>query len=315
MTFTQNMFDAIKTSLSNKNNESSFKEIMKFEPGKTYLVRLVPNVLEPKNTIYHYYHHSWKSLATGQFVTTLCPSTYGESCPIDSYVLKTYNTGSAEDKSRLKEISRKENWMVNAYVISDPTNPENEGKVKVIRYGKELAKIINNAIDGDDADEFGPKIFDVAEGCTFKIKCESRSASFGGGNRMMTTYTSSKFTAPSKLEGMDQKKLDTIFNSIHDIGKFFKPKTSSELQRLLDQHYFCISDVDTSEDDSSDGVIQTKTNNTQNQVKEDVADVFAGIPEPSPIPENKSEPVISPTSSSSSEDDNDAKLKELLASL
>ena len=317
MTFTKNMFDAIKTSLNNKNSESSFKEIMKFEPGKTYMVRLIPNVMEPKNTIFHYYHHSWNSLSTGQFVTTLCPTTYGESCPIDSYVLKTYNTGSSEDKSKLKQISRKENWMVNAYVISDPTNPENEGKVKVIRYGKELAKIINNAIDGDDADEFGVKIFDLAEGCTFKIKCESRSANFGGGNRMLTTYVSSKFMSPSTLEGMDQKKLDEVYNGIHELNKFFKPKTQAELQRMLDQHYFCISDVveDTSTDTDEEEEIQTPTPSAKKEKDEALDSIFAGIKESSDMPEVKPSTQTAPTPSSVSEDDTDAKLKELLAGL
>jgi hypothetical protein len=315
MTFTKNMFDAIKTSLSNKNGESSFKEIMKFESGKTYLVRLVPNVIEPKNTIFHYYHHSWKSLSTGQFVTTLCPTTYGESCPIDSYVLKTYNTGSSEEKSKLKEVSRKENWMVNAYVISDPTNPENEGKVKVIRYGKELAKIINNAIDGDDADEFGVKIFDLSDGCTFKIKCESRSANFGGANRMLTTYVSSKFMSPSKLEGIDQKKLDEVYNNVHDLNKFFKPKTQAELQRMLDQHYFCVSDVveDTTDEDEVIEVRSTTPSPKEVEKNDALNSIFEGIKESSEIPESK--PTPPKTQASTDEDDTDAKLKELLAGL
>jgi len=313
MTFTKNMFDAIKTSLSNKNSESSFKEIMKFESGKTYLVRLVPNVTEPKNTIFHYYHHSWKSLANGQFVTTLCPTTYGESCPIDSYVLRTYNTGTSEEKSKLKEISRKENWMVNAYVISDPTNPENEGKVKVIRYGKELAKIINNAIDGDDADEFGVKIFDIADGCTFKIKCESRSANFGGANRMLTTYTSSKFMSPSKLDGIDQRKIDEIYNSVHDLNKFFKPKTQAELQRMLDQHYFCVSDLESATEEVDDEDEVSTPPIPQNNKKDEVLDsIFEGIKESSDLPEKKTE---SNSKVSVDEDDTDAKLKELLAGL
>lgn len=313
MTFTKNMFDAIKTSLNNKNGESSFKEIMKFESGKTYLVRLVPNVIEPKNTIFHYYHHSWKSISNGQFVTTLCPTTYGESCPIDSYVLKTYNTGTSEEKTKLKEISRKENWMVNAYVISDPTNPENEGKVKVIRYGKELAKIINNAIDGDDADEFGVKIFDLAEGCTFKIKCESRSANFGGSNRMLTTYTSSKFMSPSKLDGVDQRKIDEIYNNVHDLNKFFKPKTQAELQRMLDQHYFCISDVvEDTDTDEVDDVVETQVSKKESTKNEALDSIFQGIKESSEIPEKTPEVTKSTTVS---EDDTDAKLKELLAGL
>ena len=68
MTFTKNIFDEIKSSLASK-NDSSYKDIMKFEAGKTYLVRLVPNLQEPKKTIYAYKHHSWKSHSNGQFIS------------------------------------------------------------------------------------------------------------------------------------------------------------------------------------------------------------------------------------------------------
>jgi hypothetical protein len=301
MTFTKNMFAEIKSSLSNK-NDNSYKDIMKFEAGKTYLVRLVPNVNAPKSTIYHYYHHSWKSYSNGQFVTALCPTTYGESCPIDSYVLKTYNTGSEEDKRKLRDVSRKENWMVNAYVISDPTNPENEGKVKVIRYGKELAKIINSAIDGDDAAEFGSKIFDVSEGCTFRIKCESRTSNIGGSNRMMTTYTSSKFMSPSKLD-IDDKQLDGIFTSIHELEKFNKPKTSAELQRMLDEHFFCTRDVSSAEESVDEDTVPEPVKPVTKE-KSALDSIFEGVKE-----------ATSASATVKQEDDTDAKLKELLAGL
>jgi hypothetical protein len=38
MTFTKNMFNEIKASLSTK-KDNPYKEIMKFEPGKNYVVR------------------------------------------------------------------------------------------------------------------------------------------------------------------------------------------------------------------------------------------------------------------------------------
>lgn len=309
MTFTKNMFNEIKESLSTK-KESPFREIMKFEPGKTYVVRLVPNVTDPKSTMFHYYHHSWNSLCTGQFVTTLCPSTYGEQCPIDQYVLKTYNTGTAEEKANIKTISRKENWFVNAYVISDPTNPENEGKVKVIRYGKELAKIINSAIDGDDSDEFGVKIFDVAEGCSLKIKCESRAGM--AGSRAFVTYSASKFTSPSKLDGIDAKKVDTIYENVNELNKIIKPKTYAELQRMLDQHYFCVQDVASVEEEDED---TTPVQKPAASKKDDaLSSIFEGIKEST----STIEPAVSKTEikeEKPSTDDADAKLRELLNSL
>jgi hypothetical protein len=292
MTFTKNIFDEIKSSLASK-SDSSYKDIMKFEAGKTYLVRLVPNLQEPKKTIYAYKHHSWKSHSNGQFISGLCPSTHGGSCPIDSYVMKTYNTGSEAEKKKLGDISRKESWMVNAYVITDPTNPENEGKVKVIRYGKELAKIINSAIDGDDAAEFGHKIFDVVNGCTLRIKCENRTG--GTGSRTFVTYASSKFLSPSKLDGVDSDKLKPLYESIFDLTKFNKTKTSAELQRDLDQHFFCIQDL--SEDVDAHEEVDTTPATTAKIA--DVEDIFKGVE----------------TASAPAEDDTDAKLKELLAGL
>ena len=297
MTLTKNLFAEIKASLSNK-NENSYKDIMKFEAGKTYLVRLVPNINEPKKTIYSYKHHSWKSHSNGQFITSLCPSTYGESCPIDNYVMKTYNTGTEEEKKKLGEISRKESWMVNAYVITDSTNPENEGKVKVIRYGKELAKIINSAIDGDDAAEFGAeKIFDVANGSTLRIKCENRTG--GTASRTFVTYSSSKFVSPSKLE-ISEEKNKAIHDEIHDLEKFNKTKTTTELQRALDQHFFCIEDVVTTEEVDED-TLPTPVSTPTAKKEAAVEAIFEGVTEaPKPTP---------------AVDDTDAKLKELLAGL
>lgn len=307
MTLTKNLFSEIKASLTTKKDDSPYKEIMKFEPGKTYVVRLVPNIVEPRQSIYHYWHHSWNSIATGQFVTALCPATYNEGCPIDDYVIKTYRTGTTEEKERMKPITRKEAWMVNAYVISDPSNSDNEGKVKIIRYGKELAKIITSAIDGDDADEFGAeKIFDVANGCSLRIKCESRAGSANARN--FVTYASSKFISPSALEGVSEAKIEAIHNGVFDLTKMFKSKTRTELQRMLDQHFFCIQDTET--EDEIDEEISTAnvaaalakpTLDAGTPAKNaDLDMIFEGV-------ESAKDPVT--------EDDTDAKLKELLAGL
>lgn len=241
---TKNMFEAIKQSLSSDKKESGgnglYKEILKFSVGNTYQVRLVPNANSPKETIFHYYNHGWNSNATGKYVTALCPTTFGESCPIDAYYLKTYRNGTESEKESAKVLSRKEAWMVNVFVISDPGNPENEGKVKILRYGKELAKVIESALEGDDAQEFGvEKVFDVANGSTLRIKCESRSGKDRGGKQMVT-YASSKFLAPSKLDITDSK-LEEIYTSVHDLKAVNKQTTPAEMQRLLDEHFFNLS--------------------------------------------------------------------------
>lgn len=252
------MFEQIKESLSSDKKDSSsgnglYKEILKFSAGNTYQVRLLPNPTSPKDSIFRYYNHGWTSNATGKYVTALCPTTFGEQCPIDTYYLKTYRNGTEAEKESAKVLSRKENWMVNVYVISDPENPENEGKVKILRYGKELAKIIDSALEGDDAAEFGvEKVFDVVEGSTLRIKCESRVAG-GRGGKQMVTYASSKFLSPSKLDIVDEQ-VDRIFESIHDLKSVNKQTTGSEMQKLLDEHFFNLSigSTDDNQDDDDE---------------------------------------------------------------
>jgi hypothetical protein len=126
MKFTSSIFNEIKNAVNNK-TESAFKDVLKFEAGKQYLLRLVPNLNEARKTIFHYYHHSWNSLSTNKFVTAVCPTTFGEQCPICSHAIKTYRTGSPQDKEKNKLISRKENWLANVYVVKDPSVGENVG--------------------------------------------------------------------------------------------------------------------------------------------------------------------------------------------
>jgi hypothetical protein len=260
---TKTMFDAIKQSLSStdkegNNNNSLYKEVLKFNTGNTYLVRLLPNVSSPKETIFHYYNHAWTSNSTGKFVTALCPTTFGESCPIDAYYLKTYRTGTETEKSSSSVLSRKEGWLVNVYVVSDPVNPENDGTVKILRYGKELDKIIQSALTGDDASDFGvEKIFDVVNGCTLRIKCESRTGDRKG-SKQYVTYASSKFLAPSSLE-INEKQLESIYSSVHDLKSLNKRTTPAEMQRMLDEHFFNLTTGSSNDNDDNDSDTDTET--------------------------------------------------------
>jgi hypothetical protein len=262
------MFEAIKQSLSSSDKSGGnalYKEILKFTTGNTYLVRIVPNPKAPTQSIFKYFNHAWTSNSTGKFVTSRCPGTFGESCPIDTYYLKTYRTGTESEKKATADLSRKTSWMANVYVIEDPTNKANEGQVKILRYGKELAKIIDSALEGDDASEFGvEKVFDVEDGCTLRIKCEPRA---GGskGSKMMVTYASSKFLSPSKID-VDLAK---VYESVHDLTAVDKSTTGADMQRMLDEHFFNLttgSSAPVEEDDVEDTNYNSSSVSTESEV-------------------------------------------------
>ena len=232
-TFNTSMFQSIKDALAETDNESApavYNEIMKTTPGNTYTVRLLPFAKDPKNTFFHYYNHGWVSFASGQYVQTLSPLTFGERDPIAEERFRILRTGTEDEKEKVKAIKRIEKYLVNVYVIDDPSNPDNNGKVKVLRYGKQLHKIIMEAIEGEDAEEFGPRIFDLgSNGVSFKIKCENQGE--------YPTYVSSRFTSSGKfsLSEDEQKK---IYDGVFDLNKVFSLKSYDELKQMLDEHFY-----------------------------------------------------------------------------
>tara|TARA_R110001606_G_scaffold5473_4_gene25070 strand:- start:6794 stop:7645 length:852 start_codon:yes stop_codon:yes gene_type:complete len=233
--FNMSMFESIKGALASSNEgKSKFSEIMQTKPGNTYTVRLLPDGKSPVDTFFHYYNMGWNSFATGQYVQALSPQTFGERCPINEERFRLSRTGTDEEKEKASALRRTEKWLVNVYVVDDPTNPENNGKVKMLRYGKQIQKIITEAIEGEDASEFGARIFDLSdEGVSFKVKCEQQGD--------YPTYVSSRFTSAGKLNFTEEKQ-NEIYAQTHTLKETFPIKSTDELTVMLNEHFHCKAD-------------------------------------------------------------------------
>ena len=240
--YTSSMFESIKQSLK----ESKSKDgglYLRFEPINTYIVRLLPNLKNPANTTLSYFFHLFNSHKDGSNINFTCPTTYKERCAACSLRFKLWRNGGEIDKKMSQELSRKPKFLVNAYVINDPLNPQNNGKVKVIRYGMQLAKIINSAIDGDDAAEFGQAIFDLSEnGCNFRIKVEEAGD--------WPSYVTSKFLNKSKIEGMTEEKMEEIYSSTNDLDALITSTDPVKIEETVKEH-FLLEDKESSSKNES----------------------------------------------------------------
>ena len=286
--FTASMYETLKASMKEQRSGGSFKDILKTEIGKSYLVRLIPNVADIKKTSFHYYNHGWKSLATGQFISSLCPTTFGDRCPICEERIRLYR-GDAEDKENAKLLGRKEQWLINAYVIEDETNKENNGTIKVLRYGKQLDSVINEATEGADAKEFGMRIYDLSEnGCNMRIRVEKNQGGY-------PDYNKSKFLRESAIPGMTEELADKTYSKILDLGSIFERKTPEQVNDMMMAHFYCKS---TSE--SISGGSPDVSEGTSVSVSETPKAVT---------------PAASPAVATSSDSDVDAKLKDLMKDL
>lgn len=277
------MFDSIKSALAadNDSNKSAIGDILKTPPGNTFTVRLLPYGKDPSKTFFHYYQHGWNSFATGQYTSAISLQSFGERDPIAEERYKILRTGTEEEKEKAKAIMRSEKWLVNVYVVNDPVNPENNGKVKMLRYGKQIHNIIMDAIEGEDAADLGPRIFDLGpNGVSFRVKVEKQGD--------YPTYVSSKFAMPGAIDGLDEEDHKSIYDGVFDLSSVFPVKSANELKTMMDEHYFVR--------DSSSNV-----NAVTEQVVVDTP--IESVPTPEPVVESKKD------------DDEDEVLKELLDGL
>lgn len=259
------MFDSIKSALT-KNTEGSnnkFKDYLKTEVGNTYTVRILPNIKDPNKTFLHYYSYAWNSFADGKLINVISPTTWGQRDPIAEEGYRIRRNGTEEEKDKARALNRKESWLVNVYVENDPVRPENNGTIKVLRFGRQLNKIVMDAIEGDDAADFGPRIFDLSpNGCSFRIKVEKQGD--------FPTYVSSKFALPKAAVGLDADSYEEIYNNIFDLESYLTVKSYDELKDILNAHYHCTADV--VEDAAEAPVVAPKITTTPKPVSAPVAE-------------------------------------------
>jgi len=277
-----NIFQSIKSALAQSNNDSGLSNILRTEVGNTYTVRLLP-AKDPKNTFFHFYTHGWNSYATGKYVAATSPQTFGERDPISEERFRVLRSGTDAEKEKIKTIGRSEKWLVNVLVINDPVNAENNGQVKLLRYGKQLQKIILDAIEGEDADELGARIFDLGpQGVNLKIKVEKQGD--------YPSYVSSKFSMPATIADMDDAKGKKTYDSVYDLTKVFTIKSYDELKAMLNEHFYC------------------------NIVKDEVDVITPDATKPSPVYAPKPAAVVTTTTNTTNDDEINSLLKELDAS-
>ena len=284
---------------TSSDNSGLLKHILKTEIGDTILCRFVLYRPNPKMSSYHYQHHGWMT-SGGQYVSYLCPSTNKENCPICRKSISFYKSNNPFLVDASKKIRRKENWLVNVYIIDDSKHPENNGKVKVFRYGKQIKAIIDEATTGVDKDIFGKNIWRLdSKGCNFRITCKPNSDK----KDAWPSYTASKFLPPSDL-GLKEAEIKAILDSTFDLTTIYDKMLSyDELASEMQKNF--IDDLQKMEDESDDkvlGGVKTPVRTTPKPAVEDDLDMSSPA-KPAPAKEDSKD--------ESASDDIDKMIEEL----
>jgi hypothetical protein len=155
------------------------------------------------------YNHAFKG--TGGWLIDNCPTTNGDKCPVCAANTKLWNSGIESDKEVARQRKRKLSYYSNIYVVNDPKNPDNNGKVMLFKYGKKIHDKILGAMQPEFQDETPINVFDLWEGANFKIKIRT----IGG----YWNYDASEFASPAALSS-DDDELELIWKQEHSLEAF-----------------------------------------------------------------------------------------------
>ncbi len=137
-------------------------------------------------------------------------TTLGKDDPASEYNSMLWNSGSETNKEIARKRKRRLHFVSNIYVIRDPANPENEGKVFLYQYGKKIFDMINDSITppAEYEDEVPMNPFDLWEGANFKLKARQDGE--------FRSYDKSEFDNPSALLD-DDDALEKVWKSTHSL--------------------------------------------------------------------------------------------------
>lgn len=155
-------------------------------------------------------------------------TTLGEPDPVSELNTKLWNSGIDADKEQVRKQKRRLHYIANIYVVRDPGNPDNEGKVFLYQFGKKIFDKITDKMNPEFEGEETVNPFDFWEGANFRLRIRQVDG--------YRNYDKSEFETPSTLA--DDEELEAIWNKQYSLQEFLDRKnfkTYDELKARLDK--------------------------------------------------------------------------------
>ena len=224
---------AMETASPSEGAKKSYNDDTMWKPeldktGNGYaVIRFLPTPEGEEMPWVSYFDHGFQG--PGGWYIEKSLTTLNKKDPVSEYNTSLWNTGIEANKEIARKQKRRLHYVSNVYVVSDPKNPDNEGKVFKYRYGKKIFEQLKEAISPAFEDEQAINPFDLREGANFKIKIRKVDGYWN--------YDKSEFDSTSPLFE-DEAKLNTVFSQVHSLNEVIAPsefKAYEELKEKLDR--------------------------------------------------------------------------------
>ena len=211
----QNSFEFLQKELEKSSTEKSGADDRLWKPeldasGNGYaVIRFLPAPEGETVPWAKVYSHAFQGPG-GWFIEN-CLTTKGDKCPVCLHNSSLWNSGIESDKEVARKQKRKLSYYSNIYVVKDPKNPENEGKVFLYRYGKKIFDKVMAAMQPEFQDETPVNPFDLWEGANFKLKIKTVAGYWN--------YDSSEFDRIAALSA-DDDELEAIWKKGYSLEAY-----------------------------------------------------------------------------------------------
>jgi len=186
--------------------------VLRFLPGKDGEIPFV-----------RYWDHGFKG-PTGLWYIENSLTSIGQTDPVGELNSRLWNSGIESDKDKARTQKRRLHYVTNIYVVSDPSAPQNEGKVFLYKFGKKIFDKIYDQMNPEFADESPVDPFDFWEGANFKLKIRNVEG--------YRNYDKSEFASPDQFLTGEEAKLEGVYNQLHDLTEFTNPKNYKTFDEL-----------------------------------------------------------------------------------
>lgn len=160
----------------------------------------------------------------GGWLIDNCLTTLNDKCPVCEHNSVLWNSGIEANKEIVRKQKRKLNYIANILIISDPKHPENEGQVKLFKFGKKIFDKISEAMNPEFPDEKPVNPFDFWEGANFKLKIRNVEG--------YRNYDKSEFESAEALFDGDDAKLEELWKKEFSLKEFLDKKHFKSYDQL-----------------------------------------------------------------------------------
>ena len=196
------------------------------------VIRFLPATGEEEIPWVKLFSHGFKG--PGGWYIENSRTTLGEKDPVSEMNSKLWNSGIESDKDIARARKRRQNYISNILVVSDPANPQNEGKVFLYKFGKKIFEKIQEAMQPEFQDESPVNPFDFWKGANFKLKVRKVSG--------FVNYDKSEFDTPAPVMDGDDEQLEKIWNQQYSLTEIVDPKNFKTYDELNQKMHRVVGD-------------------------------------------------------------------------